>query len=576
MVILGINAFGHDTSAALVVDGKLVAAIEEERLNREKKTRKFPHLAINYCLDVANLKITDVDFVTYAYKPLTWFTHRFLLHQFKFFPYALGELKYVKRMYKKFLFLESNLRKELGANIPIKFVKHHDAHIGSTFLVSPFEESAILTIDGLGEYESCVHAVGLGSEIKRLNHVNFPYSLGAMYACLSKFLNYVPEHDEGKVMGLSSYGDRDEYYQDFKKIVRLKRDGTYDFDMSYFMFHRTRDKWVSEKFYKVFGPQRAIDEEINDRHKAVAAAGQRFLEDVILHMTESLHQKTKKSAICVAGGVALNSVTNGKILEQGYFKDIFVQPASSDDGLPIGSAFYLYNTLMKNKRKYVAKHSYLGPKYPDSDILKALKKYKLPIYKNKNSSEEIATLLSEKNVIGLYQGAMEFGPRALGNRSIIADPRYEDMKDIVNSKVKFRESFRPFAPAILKEKCIEYFDNDYTSPYMLLVYKVRDEKKHLIPAVVHADGTGRVQTVTEKENARYYKIIKSFEEITGVPVILNTSFNIKDEPIVCTPEDAIRCFLGTSIDVLVMEDYIVKKSDLNMDDFDAPENYRHH
>lgn len=575
MKILGINAFGHDTSAALVIDGVLIAAIEEERLNREKKTRKFPHLSIEYCLGVAGIKLKDIDYVTYAYVPSIWFTHRFLLHQARYFPQALTEMKYFGKTFKEHLLLESTLKKELGMDIPIKFIKHHNAHMGSTFLVSPHESSAIMTIDGLGEYESCVHAVGSGSNIKRINHVNFPYSLGMMYSCLSQFLNYAPTYDEGKVMGLSSYGDRDEYYNDFKKIVRLKSDGTYDFDMSYFMYHRTRDVWVSDKFYKVFGAQKGKNEDINDRHMAVIAAGQRVLEDTILHMTESLHKKTKQDAICIAGGVALNSVTNGKILEQGYFKDIFVQPASSDDGLAIGSAFYLYNTLKKNSRKYVMSDSYLGPRYSVESIKDALDQYNLPVYESCNVASEVAHLLSKGNVIGLYQGKMEFGPRALGNRSIIADPRSAEMKDIVNSKIKFRESFRPFAPAILKERCADFFDNDYTSPYMLLVYKVRESMKHLIPAVVHADNTGRVQTVTERDNKRYYNIIKEFGDITGVPVILNTSFNIKDEPIVCFPEDAVRCFLGTDIDVLVMEDYIVKKTDINMEDFDSPECYRH-
>ena len=576
MKILGINAFGHDTSAALVIDGILIAAIEEERLNREKKTREFPHLSIKYCLDAAGIKLNEIDFVTYAYKPSIWLTHRLFLHQIRYFPHALSELKHAPNMMKKFLNLKSLIIQELGCDIPIKFIKHHDAHIGSTYLVSPFEESAIMTIDGLGEYESCVHAVGRGSNIKRINSVSFPYSLGTMYACLSQFLHYMPEHDEGKVMGLSAYGDSEEYYERFKKIVKLKSDGTYSFDMSYFMYHRKRDLWVSDKFYEIFGPQRGKDEEINDRHKAVVAAGQRVLEDTILHMTESLHKKTQQDALCIAGGVALNSVTNGKILEQGYFKDIFVQPASSDDGLPIGSAFYLYNTLNNNPRKYVSLDSYLGPQYSIESIKEALSKYNLPINKSENTASDVASLLANQNIIGLYQGKMEFGPRSLGNRSIIADPRSAEMKDIVNSKVKFREPFRPFAPAILAERCIDFFENDYTSPYMLLVYKVREAKKHLIPAVVHVDGTGRVQTVTRDVNKRYYDIIKHFGDLTGVPVILNTSFNIKDEPIVCTPEEAIRCFLGTSIDVLVMEDYIVKKSDINLEDFDAPESYRHH
>lgn len=575
LTVLGINAFGHDTSAALVVDGQLVAAVEEERLNREKKTRRFPHESIQYCLGRAGITLDDVDCISYAYKPYLWFTHRLLYHQLRFFPFAWRELQYAPRMMGKFFNISRNIRRELQTDKPIKLIRHHDAHMGSTFLVSPFERSAILTVDGLGEYESCVHAVGSGNQVKRLNNVNFPHSLGSMYACISHFLSYVPEHDEGKVMGLAAYGDRDAYYREFSKIVRLKKDGTYELDLSYFAYHRMRDTWLTEKFYKIFGPRRKRDEPINDRHRAVAAAAQRVLEDTILHMTEHLHRRTKETALCVAGGVALNSVTNGLILEQGYFKDIFIQPASGDNGLPIGCAFWVYNVMYGRKRNYVARDTYLGPEYSDDQIRKALADYGLPAERSDNVARDTARMLSEKKVIGLYQGRMEFGPRALGNRSIIADPRHEDMKDIVNKKVKFREDYRPFAPAVLAERCLEYFENDYYSPYMLLVYRVRPEKKAEIPAVVHADDTGRIQTVERRDNPRYHDIIVEFEKLTGVPIILNTSFNIKDEPIVCTPEDAIRCFLGTAIDALVLEDFVIDKANLDMSKYGTPESYRH-
>ncbi|ABJ75731.1 carbamoyltransferase family protein [Leptospira borgpetersenii] len=575
MKILGINAFGHDTSAALVIDGKLIAAVEEERLNREKSTRTFPHLSIEYCLKEANIKFEDVDYITYAYQPYLWLTHRFLYHQLRFFPQALGELKYVKRMISKFMFLKSNIQKELKTNKPIILLKHHDAHMGSTFLVSPFEEAAILTLDGLGEYETSVQAVGKGTSIKRLDHILFPNSLGSMYACISHFVGYTAELDEGKVMGLAAYGDASEYYNDFKKLVKLKKDGTFQLDLSYFEYHKKRDTWVSDKFYKVFGPRRAKNEEMTSRYINVAAAAQKVLEDTVLHISESLYNRTKMKAICLAGGVALNSVANGRIVEQGLFKDIFIQPASGDNGLPIGAAFYVYNTLKKQKRVFVERDTYLGPKYPEQDIISALKKYNLPVYKSDSVAKETAAMLTNKNVIGLYQGRMEFGPRALGNRSIIADPRFEDMKDIVNEKVKFREAYRPFAPAILADHCKDYFENDYTSPYMLLVYKARPFAKDKIPAVVHQDGTGRVQTVEKDINPRYYNIIEEFYKITNVPVIMNTSFNIKDEPIVCNPEDAVRCFLGTNIDALVLEDYIVKKTDIDMSKYGNQEDYRH-
>ena len=562
MNVLGINAFGHDTSAALVVDGQLVAAVEEERLNREKKTRAFPYQSIEFCLNHAGITLGDVDCVTYGYKGHQWLTQRFLYHQLRYFPLALGEVRDAGRQFNKFMLLERNLRKALGTDRPIHLTKHHDAHIGSTYLVSPFDQAAILTVDGLGEYESCVFAEGRGNAVRRLQQVYFPHSLGTMYACISHLVGYIPEFDEGKVMGLSAYGDRDAYYKDFKQLVQLKRDGTYALDLSYFMYHRTRDVWVSPKFYKTFGPRRQPGEEINDRHRAVAAAAQRVLEETILHMAEHLYKKTRLTALCVAGGVALNSVANGLILEQGYFKDIFIQPASGDNGIPIGSAFYYYNVVRKRPRVYVAHDTFLGPEYSGAEIVKALEEHNLPVRRSSDIASDTARLLSEKNVVGLFQGRMEFGPRALGNRSIIADPRHEDMKDIINLKVKHREAYRPFAPAILKERCLEFFENDYHSPYMLLVYKVRADKRHLIPAVVHEDGTGRIQTVVREKSPRYYDIIKAFEGLTGVPVILNTSFNTQGEPIVCSPSDAIKCFLGTEIDVLVLEEYIVTKKDL--------------
>jgi carbamoyltransferase len=563
MNILGINAFGHDTSAALVVDGTLVAAVEEERLNREKKTRKFPYQSIQFCLDHAGITLQDVDCVTYGYRGYLWLTSRLLYHQLRYFPLALDELADAKRQFKKFVLLKGNLRKALGTDRPIYLTKHHDAHIGSTYLISPFDQAAILTVDGLGEYESCVFAEGRGNTVHRLQQVYFPHSLGTMYACISHLVGYVPEFDEGKVMGLSAYGDRDAFYKDFKRIVQLKRDGTYRLDLSYFMYHRTRDVWVSDKFYKTFGPRRQPGEEINDRHRAVAAAAQRVLEETILHMAEHLYKKTRLTALCVAGGVALNSVANGLILEQGYFKDIFIQPASGDNGIPIGSAFYYYNVVRNRPRTYVANDTFLGPSYSGDDIVRALEEHNLPVFRSADVAGDTARLLAKKKVVGLFQGRMEFGPRALGNRSIIADPRHDDMKDIINLKVKHRESYRPFAPAILKERCLEFFENDYNSPYMLLVYKVRANKRHLIPAVVHEDGTGRIQTVVRESNPRYYDIIKAFERITGVPVILNTSFNTQGEPIVCSPSDAIKCFLGTEIDVLVLEDYIVEKEQLS-------------
>ena len=561
MKILGINAFGHDTSAALLVDGKLIAAVEEERLNREKCTRAFPHRSISYCLEAAGIKLSEVDYIGYAYKPMLWLRDRFFYHQLRYFPYALPEIRYAHRAFGKFFGIRHNIRKELGVDIPIKLIKHHDAHLASTYFVSGFDRSAVLTLDGLGEYETSVGAIGRGQSIERLDKINFPYSLGAMYACISHFVGYQAELDEGKVMGLAAYGDPSEYYNSFRKILSLNKNGTFSLDMSYFSYHLCRDKWVSDKFYKIFGPRREKGGEMTQRHINVAAAAQKVLEDAVLHRAEWLFDKTREKNLCLAGGVALNSVANGKIEAARMYENIYVQPASGDSGLPIGVVYSLYNKITELPKSFFMSHPYLGPQYSAEDCLKAIEKFELKYTTPNNISEAVAKALSEGKVVGLHQGRMEIGPRALGNRSILADPRNAAMKDIVNEKVKFREGYRPFAPAVTEERVGEYFDIKIKSPFMLIVSKAVDGASEKIPAVVHSDGTGRIQTVNREDNPVYYDIIHKFGELTNVPVVLNTSFNIKDEPIVCTPEDAIKCFLGTNIDALALGKYLLIKSE---------------
>lgn len=564
--ILGINCFTHDSAAALLEDGIPIFASEEERLNREKHTKKFPKYAIEYALMANNLSIDDLDHIAFFFD-YKLAAVNFIKYVIKYFPQSLifitGDRPSIG---KDILTMNQRIKKEFkltGRNNHYRFhyVEHHECHAASCFFVSPFEEAAILSIDGWGELTSTWLGRGYGNRIKAISVTNYPDSIGSFYATFTDYLGFQMLSDEYKVMGLAAYG-KPSFKDRFKEIIRLKDNGKVQLDLKYFTFwmkNWTETKWYSDELVKLLGPARREDEPITERHMDIAATLQYVTEEAIIHVARHLYELTKSKNLAYAGGVALNCVANRRILEATPFENIFIQPAANDAGTSLGAALYCHHILLNKPRKYVMENCYLGGKFSDSDFVKAIKQFGLNSLKSNSITKDVARLLADGKIVAWFQDKMEFGPRALGNRSILADPRRADMKDIINAKVKFREPFRPFAPSVLEEKADEYFEDSGYSPFMLLIAPVRESKKNVIPAVTHADGTARVQTVNKSQNPLYYELIEEFEKLTGVPVLLNTSFNIKGEPIVFSPVDAIKCFLKTDIDYLVFGDHLIQK-----------------
>jgi len=552
-------------------DGIVVAAAEEERFTRKKHDTSFPVNAINYCLKEGNISISQVDYIGFYEKPLLKF-ERLLSQHLEMFPKSLWSFyKALPSWLNEKLRVPSVIRKKIKYKGDILFIEHHMAHAASAFLVSPYEEAAILTVDGVGEWATASYGYGKGSDITLLKELTFPNSVGLLYSTVTAHLGFSVNNSEYKVMGLSPYG-KPEYYDNFRKMVDVKEDGSIEFDMSYFDYHY-KLTMPSKKFVEEFGPIRKPSEEVTQKHKDIAASLQKITEEIIFKMLNHLYDETKMKNLCIAGGVALNSVANGKITKNTPFKNVWIQPAASDAGTSLGAAAYVYNTILNNKRDYVMKSAYLGPDFTTEYIKNFLDKNKI-VYKNfKNDSALIkltANLIYNNNVIGWFQGRMEWGPRALGARSILSNASNPNMKDVLNLKVKHREHFRPFAPVISKEDVHDYFEIDKDEePFMLFVYPFKEDKKNLVPSVVHVDGTGRLQTTSKEENYLYYSVIKEFEKLSGVPILVNTSFNIRGEPIVCTPEDAYKCMMGTGIDYLVMGNFLIKRDDNPKDMWDS-------
>ncbi len=575
MIILGFNCYGHDSSASLVIDGKIVFAVEEERLNRKKHYGGIPQQAIQACFDYAKIDLADVDHVTFFWKPSISYS-KIPVFLFKFWdkvPYLLreqqsftveenlGMLNYLKDMNK----LPKTLKQLFPTKRPTKFqfhqIEHHLCHAASAFFPSPFKESAILTIDGAGEWTTSMTAYGNENKISKINEVVTPHSLGAFYQAVSRHLGFKLIEGPGKLMGLASYGKHDsEEYIKMKPIVKLTETGGFEIDMSYFSYHYTRKTGVTKKFTDLFGPSKIEGRDWTEKELNVAAAAQHIVEDVILHMARKLRDKTKCENLCIAGGVGLNSVTNGLIAKHGIFKNIFIQPAAGDSGTSLGSALMYYHQTLDRPRNFVMDTAFLGNGYTDTDYEKALSQFDLPFKKTITDYTKFAAKkLAEGKILGWFQGKMEFGPRALGNRSIIGSPLVKDMKEVLNARVKFREPFRPFAAIVLEEDCGKYFDCDYPNPYMLLVYNVLPEYLGKLPAITHVDKSVRIQTVNETENPQMHELLKAFKAETGYSVLVNTSYNIKGEPIVCSPYDAVRSFSLADIDYLVMGSYVVAK-----------------
>lgn len=562
--ILGISCYYHDAAAALVKDGVVIAAAEEERFTRKKHDSSFPLKAILYCLDEAGITMDEISAVAFYDKPLLKF-ERILSQHLEKFPFSFATFhKAMPQWFTEKMRIRSVLKKKLKYTGDVFYGEHHMSHAAASFLTSPFKSAAFLTVDGVGEWATTTMGLARGTDISITKEINFPHSIGLLYSAVTALLGFSVNNSEYKVMGLSPYG-KPKYLDLFKKVVHTRKDGSYALDMNYFDYHY-KMRMPGKKFVKLLGPIRKPDEPITQHHKDIASSLQAITEEVLVGMLHHLHEETQMDNLCMAGGVALNSVANGKILSRTPFKRLFIQPAASDAGSAIGAALYVYNTILGNRRVYHQKTAYLGPGFSRAEIKAFLDKHGINYATFKNEKQLVKTtakLINEDKVIAWFQGRMEWGPRALGARSILSNPCNPKMQDILNAKVKHREMFRPFAPVICVDDAPEYFECDMPVPqptdFMLMVYPIKREKRKLIPAVTHVDGSGRLQTIRREQNPLYHDLIKAFGKLSGVPILINTSFNIRGEPIVCTPYEAYRCMMGTGIDYLVIDNFIIPR-----------------
>ena len=595
--ILGISAFYHDSAATIIVDGKITAAVQEERFSRVKHDSRFPINAIKYVLDENKVKLSEIDFIVFFEKPFLKFERlletylAFAPRGFKSFSMSMPIWLREKLFQKKLIYDElRNIDQDFNNIKKIKFSEHHYSHAASAFFPSPFEDAVVLTLDGVGEWATTTVSIGKGNNLEIIKEIHFPHSLGLLYSAFTYYSGFKVNSGEYKLMGLAPYGKPT--YKDLilKNLIDVKNDGSFKLNMSYFNY-ATGLTMTNTKFANLFGQKKRKPETemLTQFHMDIASSIQAVTEEIALKLTRNLADEYKIKNLCMAGGVALNCVANGKILKDKVFDNIWIQPAAGDAGGSLGAALAYWHKELKKPRIYNSKDnmmgSYLGPRYQNKKIENELNKLK-GVYKklsNEKLTEEVASLLSKQKTVGWFQGRMEFGPRALGGRSILADPRSETMQKNLNLKVKFRESFRPFAPSVLREDVKNWFDLKFDSPYMLFVAELNkslqismnDSQKNLfgidklnikrssIPAVTHVDYTARIQTVHRETNPRYYDLINEFKKITSCPVLVNTSFNIRGEPIVNTIEDAFRCFMGTDLDILVCENFILYKEDQN-------------
>jgi carbamoyltransferase len=563
MNVLGLSCFYHDSAAAVLRDGEVVAACQEERLSRKKHDSGFPARAVRYVLREAGIGPEQLDAVGFYDKPLLKF-ERMLATYIATFPRSFGSFrKAIPLWLHEKLWVPSLIRKELRPyRGPILFAEHHMSHAASCFLVSPFEEAAILTVDGVGEWATASFGVGRGTEIELFKEIRFPHSLGLLYSAFTYYLGFKVNSAEYKVMGLAPYGKPVHYDRIMREMVQLNEDGSFKLDMRYFSYDYGLTM-TNGRFDEFFGgPPRKPETWMTEREFDIAASVQKVCEEIVLRMVRYIHRETGLTRLCMAGGVALNCVANGRVIRETPMKELFVQPAAGDAGGAVGVAHYVYNTLGRKPRGRAWDHAYLGPAYDDRETRAYLdgQGARYRVLSEAELAAATARLIAAGNVVGWFQGRMEFGPRALGGRSILADPRDPKMRDTLNMKIKFREGFRPFAPSVLADKAPEWFEMEGESPYMLLVAQVR-ENKRVIPSVTHVDGSARIQTVTRAQNPLYYAVIEEFERLTGVPVVINTSFNVRGEPIVCTPHDAYLCFMRTNMDHLVLGRHLLDKKE---------------
>jgi len=585
--ILGISAFYHDAAAALLKDGRIVAACQEERFTRKKHDYSFPKHSIGYCLKEAGITTADLSHIVFYDKPFIKF-ERLLMTYLSYAPVGIKSFNTAMPPWlKSKLFMKSYIEDELNCHGKVLFSEHHESHAASAFYPSPFEEAAILTIDGVGEWATASYGIGKDNDIDIKAELRFPHSLGLLYSAFTYYIGFKVNSGEYKLMGLAPYGEPK--YADLirRELMDIKEDGSFRLDMKYFNYC-VGLTMTSRKFHKLFGapPRKPEVDKIDQRHMDIACSIQVVAEEVILKMAANIHKETGKKNLCMAGGVALNCVANGKLLREGPFENIWIQPAATDAGSALGAALIIWHKHLGNKRftdsrKDSMNASLLGPQFSNSEIEEYLKNNSIAYERldKKNIARRTARIIADKRVLGWFQNRMEYGPRALGARSILGDPRSEMMQSIINLKIKFRESFRPFAPTVLMESASEYFEIGCESPYMLFVAPLREDKhlsmteeekklsgidklkikRSIVPAVTHVDYSARVQTVKREDNLLYYDMINEFFKLTGCPVIINTSFNVRGEPIVCTPEDAYKCFMRTNMDYLIMEEFLLDK-----------------
>ncbi|MBD0326273.1 MAG: carbamoyltransferase [Pyrinomonadaceae bacterium] len=595
MLILGINAYHGDAAAAIIRDGELIAAVEEERFNRCKHCAGFPTESVRYCLEAAGASLEDVEHIGISRDPSAHLHKKILfaatraaksVGSFERSRQTAGEKSgrgifgaVAERLANaaKVRDLKDDLARALDVpktRLRAQFhnVEHHRAHLASSFYISPFERAALLSIDGFGDFISTMWGVGEGNSIEVLGQVEYPHSSGILYTATTQFLGFPYYGDEGKVMGLAPYGEP-RYMKEFRELIRTEEGGRFRLNLDYFRHHAegVEMTWdngspvigriFSDEYAKLFGPAREPGAPLTKREQDIAASLQRRLEEIGFHVLNHLHEKTGLTDLGLSGGVAYNSVMNGKILLNTPFRRVFVQPAAGDSGTAVGVCYQIYNGILNRPRGYVMEGAYTGPEFTNEEIRAELERSGLAFesYSNREVTERAARDIADGAVMGWFQGRMEFGPRALGNRSIVVDPRRADMKDILNDRIKKREPFRPFAPSILEEHVGDYFEQTHPAPTMLMVYQIKPEQRERIPAVTHVDGSGRLQTVSREVNERYYQLISDFHALTGVPIVLNTSFN-ENEPIVCTPRHAIDCFMKTRMDVLYVGNYAVRRA----------------
>lgn len=595
MYILGINAYHGDAAAALVHDGKLIAAVEEERFNRCKHCAGFPTESVKYCLSVAGIGVDEVEHIGISRDPSAHLHKKILFtaqraakslrvggaeragdHSEKGGPGLFRQVADRLSNAAKVRDLKDDLASALQipkSKLRARFhnIEHHRAHLASSFYVSPFESAALLSIDGFGDFISTMWGTGDGNTIEVLGQVEYPHSMGIVYTATTQFLGFPHYGDEGKVMGLAPYGEA-LYMDEFREIIRTEEGGRFKLNLDYFRHHAegVEMSWdegspaigriFSDEYAKLFGPAREKGASLTDRERNIAASLQRRLEEVSFHILNHLHEKTGLTDLGLSGGVAYNSVMNGKILLNTPFQRVYIQPAAGDSGTAVGACYQIYNGILKEPRGEIMEGAYTGPEFSGEEIRSELERSGLAYesYTDREVTQRAAQDIANGAVLGWFQGRMEYGPRALGNRSIVVDPRRGDMKDILNERIKKREPFRPFAPSILEDRVGDYFEQTHPAPTMLMVYQIKPERRADIPAVTHVDGSGRLQTVSREVNDRYYQLISDFNELTGVPIVLNTSFN-ENEPVVCTPRHAIDCFLKTKMDVLYIGNYTVRR-----------------